>query len=156
MLILLLHAVLKPRGYITQKGSKRRQKPTIADSQHRMFISVDKKEDATSCIRSVIETFKTAEKPMTPFVLSIAQSYYEVVISEDVRFQFALFKEALCACFQIICILLKEQYPIECETVWYFIQRYLYEIKTSNETIFFNRCADLFDFLKEKEISNNN
>lgn len=55
------------------------------------------------------------------------------VVFEDVRYEFANLKKAVDVCFKTFQTL-NARYPVECQEIWYLIQRGLYNITTEYDT----------------------
>ncbi|XP_055709867.1 uncharacterized protein LOC129805760 [Phlebotomus papatasi] len=150
-LLLLLHAVLKPRGHIRmpqqKKGTKvKLVKPTIADAQSSMIIETVRPEDVDSHINEFKNKLEKSKRGFHPVIVYIKNGGYLVYITENIVYKTFTVQHAVDICFKGYYLFHFARYPIESGSVWFFIQKYFYEVTTDTDKLYIGQCIDLFNF----------
>lgn len=135
----LLHAVLTPTTKVVRGVHK---KHTISDSQKSFTLPVQQAIDIDDILLKKREDYIKTKTTLQPLLVIVGNEFdYKnfYVFLDDSKFLFDSYLEALQFCFKLMYVL-NLKYPIECISVWTFIQKFLFEI--SDECI--NPVVDTF------------
>lgn len=115
-----------------QKGKGTAKKPSIVDSKDNFILFVK----CSGLIKSILdEKRRISQKkgqtlqPLTVVVGEFPKCKEFFVVLDDNSFKFTSFLGAITFCFQIFQVF-NIKYPVECVKVWYFIQKFFFEIRT--------------------------
>ncbi|CAH0552629.1 unnamed protein product [Brassicogethes aeneus] len=141
-----IHAALVPTSKRVIKSGKKKtlEKCTITDSQDSFMLT----GHSITEIEEKLLRQKSRQLPVQPLLVvlledTLFQPKQYLVYFDNVKYKFFSVISALNCCFQILHVF-NLKYPIECQAVWLFIQKFLYNIKTEydvvlpNVTIFIN------------------
>lgn len=132
----MIHGILIPTSKKSTKksnGKKNMIKYSITDSQSTFIYVCHTAAGVDEHIQNLISTNENIQ----PFIIIIASDILypqEILVYVDgIKYKFFNILNAIDICFKIF-HLFNIKYPIQCESVWQFIQCYFYEIKSKSYT----------------------
>lgn len=148
-----MHSVLKPRCFVkktdpTDPTKIKYIKPTIADAQENMLITVQSENEYQLRLDAFVKYLQETGRSFHPIIFRIIGIGYKIFCHGEIQFHVQTLKEAIDICFKSFHVLHGGQYPTESEIVWFFIQTYFYEIKTINDARVIGSCVDIVNQLK--------
>lgn len=131
MELLKLFCSIMPSS-LKSKRTNRLFKPTIKDSQRSFVICAENPHEALIEVNNLQEMCLHNKVKLQPNILSIGRKYDAVefyVLLDSFKYHCGSFLEALDLNFKIFHVF-GLHYPIYCQNLWLFIQKYLYNIST--------------------------
>lgn len=126
-----LHALLPPTSvYFVDKKKK---KITIKDSQ-KEFISI---ADTEIKVNEIIGCKKALKKNIQPFICVIGTEEEPldfILYFDEILYKMTSITHAVDTCYKIFNVF-NLKYPTECFNFWFFIQKYFFELKTTDDPI---------------------
>lgn len=130
----VLHYLLPPgnRYRLKTSSGSSMYKPSIQDSISAMFLVVTTEAEVKEKLYRRSEECKSKGSTLQPLIIivlecGIVNACFTNI--DDILYKHHSVLSALNSCFSIFHVL-NLSYPRECHNVWYFIQHYLYNIKT--------------------------
>lgn len=130
--MLLLHAILQPKGSLNAKN-----KITIELSKDSFFIHIFSENDLKRKIAERAEFYKQINSTVQPYIIAVGVNVYHLdtyfVILDQHFFKFTTFLNALDICFKSHFVF-NLKFAKECQYVWTFIQNYFYDIELKEDS----------------------
>ncbi|GAB0086473.1 uncharacterized protein DMENIID0001_066720 [Sergentomyia squamirostris] len=139
MLLLVLHAVMKPTGYVVLKNASNSHKQTklrttIAAAQSSMISVAEKKTDIPTLLLKHTELLEKSGMTFQPVIFFAEdESEYVVYVTKHLKYAVQFVREAVDICFKSFHVHHLGEYRQEAKNVWLFIQVYIYGLQDTNE-----------------------
>lgn len=130
MLLTLLHAILPPLAK-PNKGKR----ITIKEAQEYLIILCGQSSNITDKIHEISKK----KKPMQPFIILVGSNIQAIddfyVYFDYIIYKLSTFLKSLEVCFKIFFVF-NLHYPNEIQHIWFFIQKYFFEINNESDAIY--------------------
>lgn len=135
LILMLLHAVLKPSCRISVKEARRKfWKPTISDSQNAQIMHIKTIGELEKMVENMKAKYKKMNLKIQPFVIVIGETIYDLKLFyayvNNSYYKFNSFLKTVDFCFKLFQVF-NFQYAKECQLVWLFIQKHFFNINTA-------------------------
>lgn len=134
MVVKLLNRIIKPAARFKSQDGKVTKKFTISDAQESLTLHVTNLSDYKVKIDALKEKYYASSNTLQPIIIVVGGSILNIkqffVYFDGVLYSLNSYVECLDVTFKIFNVL-NLSYPKASESVWYFIQKFFYNITTS-------------------------
>lgn len=152
----VLCAILKTGAIIKNKNSVV-WKPTIIDAMDSICMEINSVTEMNEIISKKRVKYSNFSLKLQPiiFKLNNQENYAFQVIYDNIIYSFNNFIVAFDTCFKIF-ITLNLDFPVESKKVFYFIQKYFYDIKTNFDEELYHSDGEIINLIKDYTLLNIN
>ncbi|XP_070854082.1 uncharacterized protein [Drosophila suzukii] len=130
---ILLTSVVSNNSWAVIKGTNKRKKFSLLDSQESLVLRINSIADYEEKLQQLIIKYYISSETVQPFLIVEGECIENLtgffVYFDKSLYKFDSFIESLDVCFKIFNTL-NLKYPVPSEFAWLFIQQYIYDIHT--------------------------
>ncbi|XP_063359972.1 uncharacterized protein LOC134655414 [Cydia amplana] len=121
---------------IKENGKKRFYKPSIVESQNSFILHVTNQSEIKNKLEQYQKMHLSRGTTFQPLVIAVGPTSKDLkdfyVAVESVLYKVDQLLKAVDVCFKVIHVT-NVQYPLECLSVWSFIQKYFYNLHNKKD-----------------------
>lgn len=133
---LVLPSILQTTKKMSTRGSNKKVKISIENVRQSFIVHLTDSSQLPGYITKLTDQYLQEKRKIQPFIVAVGPTVFTIetyfIFYFGTYYKYESFLKALDTCFKLF-FTLQIEYPIECELIWTFIQKYFFKINLKTD-----------------------